>query len=113
MIIVGAVYAIIFARHKSFPRLTGFVSKIQQAYQQRSLTPLAFSEDQFASVAGQLSETLDSLITHPGKVSPIVLGVDITNDSLNALVDVIQKLPSDQFSELKTVICTPASPSAQ
>ena len=65
-----------------------------------------------ASQAGQrVSEILDSLVTHPDKNSPVILGVKITNDSLNTIVDVIAKLPPDQVSQLKQVIC--ASPSAK
>ena len=60
-------------------------------------------------IGKQLSLALDSLVTHPDKNSPIVLGVKITNDSLNTLVDVIQKLPPDQVKELKQLICTPTS----
>lgn len=67
-----------------------------------------------ASQAGQrISEVLDSLVTHPDKNSPVILGVKITSDSLNTLVDVIAKLPPDQVSQIKQVICAPASPSGQ
>ena len=60
----------------------------------------------------KLSAVLDSLVTHQSK-SPIVLGIDITNESLVALVDALQTLPPDQMNQLKQYLCTPATSSAK
>lgn len=65
-----------------------------------------------SNLGTRLSETLDSLVTHPDKNSPVVLGVQITNESLGKIVDVIRTLPPDQVSELKQVICSPATSSS-
>ena len=65
-----------------------------------------------ASEAGsRISSALDSLVTHPDKNSPVILGVKITNESLGVIVDVIQKLPPDQTNQIKQILC--ATPSAQ
>jgi hypothetical protein len=58
-----------------------------------------------AAVTQQISSSLDALVTHSGTNSPVVLGVKISNDSLNTVVDVIQKLPPDQIDQLKSAIC--------
>jgi fructose-specific phosphotransferase system IIC component len=60
-----------------------------------------------------LSDTLDQLVTHSNTNSPIVLGVRVTNDSLQTLVEVLQNLPQDQFSQLKMAICATPSASPQ
>lgn len=58
----------------------------------------------------QVSGALDALVTHPGKNGgPVVLGVKVTNDSLNTVVDVLQNLPPDQVQQIKNAIC--ATPS--
>lgn len=64
-------------------------------------------------VLGQrLSETLDALVTHPGRnPGPVVLGVKVTNDSLGAITDVLMKLPNDQLKQVQLALC--ASPSAR
>lgn len=64
-----------------------------------------------SEAASRISSALDSLVTHPDKNSPVVLGVKITNESIGKLVDVIQGLPPEQVNQIKQVIC--ASPSAQ
>ncbi|TSC88155.1 MAG: hypothetical protein G01um101416_178 [Microgenomates group bacterium Gr01-1014_16] len=65
-----------------------------------------------ASEAGsRISAALDSIVTHPDKNSPVVLGVKITNESIGKLVDVIQGLPPEQVKQIQQVIC--ATPSAR
>ena len=92
----------------------GELSRVKQLSSLTSRLKLPNLKQIDASQAGQrISEVLDSLVTHPDKNSPVILGVKITNDSLNTLVDVIAKLPPDQVSQLKQVICAPASPSAE
>lgn len=64
-------------------------------------------EVDFKVVAQNLSTSLDNLVTHPDKNSPVVLGVKITNESIGKVVDVIQSLPPEQINEIKQAICAP------
>jgi hypothetical protein len=66
----------------------------------------------YASASQKIGSTLDSLVTHQG-TSPIVLGLEITNESLAAIVDALQNLPPDQMNQLKQHICQPATSSAK
>ncbi|MBI5358876.1 hypothetical protein HZB69_04595, partial [Candidatus Amesbacteria bacterium] len=54
--------------------------------------------------------TLDNIVTNQTKDSPVVLGLKVTNESLSAITDVLQKLPNDQLQQIRAVVC--ASPSA-
>ena len=65
-----------------------------------------------AGFGSQLSQTLDKLVTHPNQ-SPVVLGVQITDNSLDAVVKLIRNLPPDQFNQIKSFVCQPATPSAK
>lgn len=62
-----------------------------------------------ADVILKASETLDSLVTHSSKNSPVVLGVKVTNESLGAITDILQSLPKDQLQQIRNIVC--ASPS--
>ena len=65
-------------------------------------------------IGSNISNSLDSIITHPDRNSPVVLGMKISNDSLDAVIKFIQNLPPDQVEQLKAAMCAPvASPSAQ
>jgi hypothetical protein len=64
-----------------------------------------------AGIGQQLSQTLDNLVTHTNR-SPVVLGVQITDTSLDTVVNLIRNLPPDQFSQIKSFVCQSASPSA-
>lgn len=66
----------------------------------------------FQTVSKNLSSTLDSLITNADSNSPVVLGVKISNESLSTVVNFLQNLPPEQINEIKSIICTPATPSA-
>jgi hypothetical protein len=66
----------------------------------------------YKSTGQKLSAVLDSLVTHQAK-SPIVLGLEITNESLVAIVDALQNLPPDQMNQIRQYICQPATPSAK
>jgi len=65
----------------------------------------------FKTTGQKLSAVLDSLVTHQEK-SPIVLGIEITNESLVALVDALQTLPPEQMDQIRQYVCQPASASA-
>src|SRR3989344_7003889 len=57
----------------------------------------------------KVGETLDNIVTNQTKDSPVVLGLKVTNESLGAITDVLQKLPTEQLQQIITVVC--ASPS--
>lgn len=62
------------------------------------------------AVISKVGETLDGLVTHSTKDSPVVLGVKVTNESLGAIANILQSLPKDQLQQIKNIMC--ASPSA-
>jgi hypothetical protein len=63
-------------------------------------------------LSNQLSQSLDSLVTHKGN-SPVVLGVQIADTSLDAVVNLIRNLPPDELNQIKSYVCQPATPSAK
>ncbi len=77
-------------------------------------TELAASIKNFDSkrVAENVSASLDTLVSNPSSNSPVVLGVKITNDSINSVVDTLQNLPPDQMAQIKSVICSAPTPSS-
>lgn len=98
-VVAGGGYA--YMNRDKLPQLAELSSKIK----------LPDIKEVNASEAGKrISETLDNLVTHPDKNSPVILGVKITNESLGVIVDAIQKLPPDQTNQIKQILC--ASPSA-
>ena len=63
-----------------------------------------------SNLAPKISEALDSLVTHPGKNSgPVVLGVKVSNDTIGTITDVLMGLPSEQLSQVKSVVCATSS----
>lgn len=101
-------------------RKTGELPKPLQAYSSKmnlpflgTVTKLAGDKLEPAKVGKNLSQVLDELVTHSKDNSPIVLGVKVTNESLGALVDVLQKLPTDQLEQLKVAICATESAGQQ
>lgn len=96
--VIGSVVGIIYLRRGSLPTIADaqvFLNQFKDSAKNVDTTVLAKN----------FSDTLDSLVTHPDRNSPVVLGVKITNDSLGKLVDVIQTLPPDQVAQVKQVIC--------
>jgi hypothetical protein len=65
-----------------------------------------------SSISGKLSQGLDALVTHPGR-SPVVMGIEITGDSLKTITDTLSGLPPDQLEQIKQYICQPATESAR
>jgi hypothetical protein len=65
-----------------------------------------------SSLSGKLSQGLDALVTHPGR-SPVVLGIEITSESLKTIADTLSGLPPDQLEQIKQYICQPATESAR
>jgi hypothetical protein len=61
------------------------------------------------AVISKASETLDSLVTHSSKDSPVVLGIKVTNDSLGTIADVLQGLPKDQLQQIRNIVCASSS----
>ncbi len=63
-------------------------------------------------IGSRLSSTLDSLVTHPGRnPGPVVLGVQISNDTIGTITDVLMGLPPDQLKQITSVVCAPAATS--
>lgn len=112
--VVGGILGTIYIKRGSLPDLPS-ISDLQSGISSiRSGQAPEFTKNvNINGLTGQLSSALDSLVTHPNQNSPVVLGIKITNDSLNTLVDFIQNMPPEQSEQLKTLICSPASPSAQ
>ena len=50
---------------------------------------------------------MDNIITHGNSGSPVVLGLKVTNKSLGAITDVLQKLPNEQLDQIRSVVCEP------
>lgn len=68
-----------------------------------------------AKAGKQVSDVLDALVTHPGRnLGPVVLGVQVTSESLGAISDALLKLQPEQLQQVKAILCQPvASPSAK
>lgn len=64
------------------------------------------------AVSANLSYQLDKLITHTDR-SPMVMGIDITNKSLEAMVDSIRSLPPQELELVRKFVCEDASTSAR
>lgn len=69
---------------------------------------------QVSSVSGQqlaenLSSALDSLVTHADKNSPVVLGVKVTNESVNVVTDALMNLPNDKLQQIRNALCPATS----
>jgi hypothetical protein len=59
-----------------------------------------------------LGSQLDQLVTHTDR-SPMVMGIDITNQSLEAMVDTIRSLPEEDLRAVRQLVCEPATASAK
>ncbi|MEK7503989.1 MAG: hypothetical protein AAB550_00600 [Patescibacteria group bacterium] len=57
------------------------------------------------TVVTKASDFLDNIITHGNSGSPVVLGLKVTNKSLGAITDVLQKLPNEQLDQIRSVVC--------
>lgn len=61
-------------------------------------------------VISQVSGLLDSLVTHQSpNGGPIVLGVKVSNDSIGTVVDVLESLPQEQFTQIRNALCASSS----
>jgi hypothetical protein len=68
----------------------------------------SLKETDTQKLIANVSSMLDSIVTHPGKnAGPVVLGVQVTNDSLNTVVDVLQNLPPEQVDQIRDAFCNP------
>ena len=103
--LVAGLSGLGFIRRGSIPNLSALPEVF--SVDTRSVSDLKNMD--VPTLGKRVSQVLDSLVTHPDRNSPVVLGVKVTNDSLNSLVEVIQKLPPDQVDQLKNVVCSPAS----
>lgn len=72
----------------------------------------SFKQLDVKSLGREASNALDALVTQPGRnIGQVVLGVQVTNESIGAITDVLSKLPHPQLEQIRTAIC--ASPSAR
>src|SRR3989344_9498803 len=74
--------------------------QLSQLPQLAQLAKLPNIEINASDAGSRISAVLDSIVTHPDKNSPVILGVKITNESLGIIVDAIQKLPPDQTNQI-------------
>lgn len=102
VLLVGGIFTF------AYPRISGQTDKISTV---SSLVGQVRSLD-FKSVSQGFSSQLDQLITHTDR-SPVVMGIDITNQSLEAMVDSLRSLPPAEMEMVRQLICQPASASAQ
>lgn len=110
VVVVGGAFFYVSQKDFSFPQK---IAAVRQFVTHPNLSFL--KQVDTSALASNVSSTLDSIITHPDRNSPVVLGVKITNDSLNALVDVINQMPPEQVAQVKEIICqsaTSASPAS-
>ena len=112
LVVIG-LYSVVSVRRGSppqIPALSQITSAAQATFSRQAFSGLKNIDT--SNLGKNLSQALDSLVTHPDRNSPVVLGVKITNDSLNTVVDVIQGLPPDQVDQIKNLLCSPATSSA-
>lgn len=102
-VVVAVIGTVVYMRRGSLPNPNSLLSEVRDAV----------THVDTGLVWNNLSASLDNLVTHPDKNSPVVLGIKVTNESLSTVVDVIQNLPPGQVSEIKAALCTSASPSAR
>jgi len=100
--VVAGIGGVIYMRRGSWPSPDSLVSDFKAAV----------TTVDTGTIAKNLSASLDALVTKPAN-SPVVLGIQVTSESLTTLVDVLQKLPPDQVNQIKAALCEPASPSAR
>lgn len=113
LLVVGIFSVISWRKSGSFrlPDPAQIISLVKMTFNRQAVSKL--KEVDTSGVGKSLSGALDSLVTHPGRNSPVVLGVKITNDSLDAIVNVLQNLPPDQYQQLQTLFCAPATSSSR
>src|SRR3990167_9531793 len=90
LVVIG-LYSVVSVRRGSPPQIPS-LSQITSAAQ-ATFSLQAFSgmkKIDTSNLGKNLSQALESLVTRPDRNSSVVLGVKITNDSLNPVVDVIQ-----------------------
>lgn len=101
--VVAGVGGVIYMRRGSWPTPESLTADLKNAVTTVNM----------GTVGKNLSASLDALITKPVN-SPVVLGIQVTSDSLTTIVDVLQHLPPDQIDQIKTALCSPsATPSAR
>src|SRR3989344_6527115 len=94
--VVAGVGGVIYMRRGSWPTPESLTADFKNAV----------TTVDMGTVTKNLSASLDSLITKPAN-SPVVLGIQVTSESLTTIVDVLQKLPPDQVSQIKAALCAP------
>lgn len=106
--IVASIVGFIYIKGGTLPSISTLQSGLTSLRNGQAIESVKNTD--VSGLTGQLSSALDSLVTHPNQDSPVVLGIKITNDSLNSLVDFIQNMPPEQSEQLKNLICQPVTP---
>lgn len=108
--IVGGVVVYGTTKYKTSPMglVLGAKGQVEKIFQPQAFEAAIKGVDT-KQVVGQISAVLDSLVTKGSADSPMVLGLKVTNESLNAVTDVLQRLPTEQLGQIRSVLC--ASPS--
>ena len=113
-VIVAGVGGYVALRRGSLPALPKNLSDITSQIKLPGIPGVLGSVKQIdPQQAGErISAALDALVTHPGRnAGPVILGVQVTNDSITTLTDVLLNLPNDQLEQVRQTMC--ASPSAR
>ncbi len=109
-VLVVGVYGYISVKRGSAPKIPTSLAEITSQIKLPVIPAINPSQ------AGKMvSDTLDAFVTHSGRnLGPVVLGVQVTNESLGAITDTLLKLKPDQLQQIRNVVCQPsASPSAK
>ncbi len=109
-ILVVGVYGYVSVKRGSPPKIPTSLAEIKSQIKIPAIPAIN------PSLAGKvISDTLDAFVTHPGKnLGPVILGVQVTNESLGVITDTLLKLKPDQLQQIRNVVCEPpSSPSAE
>ncbi len=109
-VLVVGVYGYVSVKRGSMPKIPTSLAEIKSQIKLPTISVINPSQ------AGKaISDTLDAFVTHPGRnLGPVVLGVQVTNESLSVITDALLKLKPDQLQQIRNVVCQPsASPSAK
>lgn len=116
-VLVVGVYGYVSMKRGAMPKIPTSLSEIKSQIK-LPVDKQALSSLKSVSpgiVGKTISDTLDALVTHPGRnLGPVVLGVQVTNESLGVITDALLKLKPDQLQQIRNVVCEPsASPTAK
>ena len=102
LLVVG-VYGYVSVKRGSMPKIPTSLAEVKDQIKIPAIPKVDPSQ------AGKvISDTLDAFVTHPGRnLGPVVLGVQVTNESLGVITDTLLKLKPDQLQQIRNVVCQP------